>query len=415
MMLLAYFLFVAATFPLLFGKDRLFGIIYALLFVYSFFALLGYMYMPGYSESLSAYFGEDVGRIGLNFIFASMACIFLINMVIYKNAVTGSVVNKTGISVDIAGNSIGPVLMWGVLIAFIAATAINFNQLSWYIAELDEVPVSLSLYILLFKMSSGVIIFLYGVIRMNLVSNSKSFILPVILYAVAFMVAAAKLGNRTDPAALIIGIIYFETARSKVNFKTIILAFSIVVAAATILTVVEMTRYNGAYVSMPLSERIIKNDYFAPAHVLLGAIAYNFVDPLEVVRSNFSNALVKMEYPFLQKPVMDLFAPGVASRSASYAFYVFTEGFMFMGLWGFIYNGVVISFFVRFWNMLGCTSDNRMNIIIRSVLATMAINVVRGQSAYFVKYLYTFFLPVMVIGIVLIGVRLRPVIRTVRQ
>ena len=77
-----------------------------------------------------------------------------------------------------------------------------------------------------------------------------------------------------------------------------------------------------------------------------------------------------------------------------------------MGFAGIIYNALVVSFFVKLWNLLGCTSDPRINLLIRSILATMAINVVRGQSAYFIKYLYMFFIPVFIVAVVLLGLRL---------
>ena len=413
MIMIAYLAFVAVTFPLLFGRDRLIGIIYALLFVYSFFALLGYLYMPGYSETLNAYFGDTVGRIGVNFVFASMALIFLLNMAIYRRAVSTDQTALKGIPVVIGGNRLGPLILWSLLATFTGWTTYNFNDLTWYIAELDVVPLQLSLYLLLFKLSSGIIILFYTIIRLNLIPGYRHFILPISMYTIVFLVAATKLGNRTDPAALIVGALYFESARKKLEFKTIAATFLLVAFAASLLTVVEMTRYDGSYVQMTLSERIIKNDYFAPAHVMLGAIAFDYIDPREVIESNFANALVKMQHAFLQKPVMDLFAPGVASRSASYAFYVFTEGYMFMGLLGFAYNALVVTFFVKIWNLLGCTKDVRINLAIRSILSTMAINVVRGQSCYFIKYLYTFFLPVMLVGIVVMGLRVAPRLRKV--
>lgn len=415
MILIAYLLFVTVTFPLLFARDRLMGIIYALLFVYSFFALLGYLYMPGYSETLSAYFGDRVGRIGLNFVFASMALLFVMNMALYRGAVVDINQPVRGVPVRVSGNPLGPLALWGLLGAFALGTAANFNDLSWYIAELDAVPLGLSFYLLLFKMSSGVIVLCYAIIRLKLVPQYRQLRLATALYALVFMAAAVKLGNRTDPAAMVVGIAYFESATRRIRPRTLVAGFLAVALIATLLTLLEMTRYNGSYTQMTLSERIIKNDYFAPAHVMLGAIAYNFIDAGEVFRSNFANALVRMQYPFLQKPVMDLFVPGVASRSASYAFFVFTEGFMVMGLAGILYNAVVVTGFVRFWNLLGCSNDPRVNLLIRSILATMAINVVRGQSCYFIKYLYTFFLPVLLIGLVLIGLKLAPRLKVVTQ
>ncbi|MDX5986612.1 hypothetical protein SIL82_20350 [Sphingomonas echinoides] len=408
MLLTSYAMFFLATMPFLFARDRLIGIVYALLFIYSFFSFLGYIYMPGYSETLHAYFGDRVGELGIYFVFASMALLFVINMALYKGAVVNGNQITKGVGVVVAGNQNGPTILWLILILFTVLTAVNYENLSWYIAELDEVPIQISFYILLFKMSSGLIVFCYVVFRMKIGDRYRKFVAPTIIYTFVFIAAAVKLGNRTDLAALIIGIAYFECAIRKIRPRVVVISAVIVIIVMTLLTLLEMNRYADSVSQTTLSERIIKNDYFAPAHVMLGAIAFNFIDPGEVIRSNFANALVRMDYPFLQKPVMDLFAPGVASRTASYAFYVFTEGFIFMGFWGFIYNAIVITGFVKLWNLLGCTSDPLVNLLIRSVIATMAINVVRGQTCYFIKYLYMFTLPVLVVGVILIGVRLVP-------
>ena len=84
MVLLLYIGFCIVTIPILFIRDRLIGIIYALLFLYSAFAFIGYLYMPGLSESILAYFGDQAGYQALYFVFLSMALIFGINFLLYK-------------------------------------------------------------------------------------------------------------------------------------------------------------------------------------------------------------------------------------------------------------------------------------------------------------------------------------------
>ena len=41
-------------------------------------------------------------------------------------------------------------------------------------------------------------------------------------------------------------------------------------------------------------------------------------------------------------PITELIAPGVANRSQGFAFYLFTEGYVFMGFFGFIYKNAVL-------------------------------------------------------------------------
>ena len=84
MILLLYIGFCIVTMPILFIRDRLAGIIYALLFLYSAFAFIGYLYMPGLSESILAYFGDQAGFLALYFVFLSMVLIFGINFFLYR-------------------------------------------------------------------------------------------------------------------------------------------------------------------------------------------------------------------------------------------------------------------------------------------------------------------------------------------
>jgi hypothetical protein len=110
-----------------------------------------------------------------------------------------------------------------------------------------------------------------------------------------------------------------------------------------------------------------------------------------------------------------MFNEGVATRSAGYAFFVLAEGFIALGFFGVLYNAFVVTFFVRLWNFLGCTDSRFVNLLIKTLLATMCINVVRTQSSQFIKITYTYFLPVMLIAIIMLGLRIGLSRRPVRE
>jgi hypothetical protein len=56
---------------------------------------------------------------------------------------------------------------------------------------------------------------------------------------------------------------------------------------------------------------------------------------------------------------------------------------------------------------LASTSDPQVNAVLLALMACMIVNVVRGQTSYFIKYLYTFILPSLVVYTSLAGVSLR--------
>ncbi len=406
MIIAIYTIFFLFSFPFIFTTNRLVGTAYGLLFLYSIFALVGYLYFPGQSEFLGAYFGDDVGYEAAYFITLSLGGFFAINMVLYRRSAANARFDHR-MNVVFSGQNYS-VIMMGLLIAvFTTGLAYNFSELSWFIAERESVPLALGAFLFLFKTSVGILIVLYVAIRGKITPHFRRLIVPALIYMVLFLIAAVKLGNRTDPAALVVGIIVFESMTRTITLRTVFLSATIIFLAIIGLSIVETFRYGDLQSQAPIADRIIRNDYFAPAHILFAAIAFGYVQPMEVIVSNFSNALIRFNYPYLQQPITDLFRPNVATRSAGYAFYVFSEGYVFMGFWGFLYNAIVPSLYLKLWNKIVCTNHPMVNNMINAILATMAINLVRGQTSYFIKYGYTFVLPVMLFAVALLGIRIR--------
>jgi hypothetical protein len=93
------------------------------------------------------------------------------------------------------------------------------------------------------------------------------------------------------------------------------------------------------------------------------------------------------------------------SRNASYAFFIFAEGFMFMGWWGFLYNGFVPSTLLYVWRRIGKVKDSEYALVLSSILACYSVDFVREQSSYFVRYLWLYLLPNMILYACLTGVK----------
>ena len=47
----------------------------------------------------------------------------------------------------------------------------------------------------------------------------------------------------------------------------------------------------------------------------------------------------------------------------------------------------------RIRRLLARTQDTRLNALLMGLMGCMIVNLVRGQSSYFIKYFYTFVLP----------------------
>ena len=219
MILLLYIGFCIVTIPLLFIRDRLIGIIYALLFLYSAFAFIGYLYMPGLSESIQAYFGDQAGYTALYFIFLSMILIFAINYFLYSNKYSEKVKYGFVTNFDKSNNFslFALAIPYLIIFIFIYYLWININNLSWTEAQQENVSFDLTIFIAIFKLSVGVLIMLYVFIREKCYKNYHNLIIPFVTYLLLFFFASFLLGNRTDPAALIVGILFLESSRRRLS------------------------------------------------------------------------------------------------------------------------------------------------------------------------------------------------------
>lgn len=406
MLNIAYLVFFLVTFPFAMARNRLFGFYYAALYVYSAFALAGYLYLPGISESLQAYFGDQIGQMALIFTFGSMAAFWAVNMVIYR----GTPRVRAALLVSHAGKVtlFGNCAFAAITAIFIGLLAINFSSLSWYLFEDSEkLPTETAIFLALYKTTVGLLATGYVILRNHEIRRDKFFQAVYVLLGSAFVLASIRLGNRTDPAAIICGMILYETLARKLRIQTIAAVGAVLLVAFVALSAIEYFRYTEGGIRAPLLERIVRNDYYAPAHMLFAAMAFDFVQPLAVIRSNTANALVMLGEPYLQQIVTELFRTDVATRSAGYAFYIMTEGWIFAGWAGIAYNAIIPSAGLWLWNRLGCTNSQFANMLTQVLVACMLLNVTRGQSSYFIKYSYMFVLPNLVLAAIFVGLRIR--------
>jgi hypothetical protein len=408
-LLAAEFLLITLGTRQLFMQDRLAGIYFLFLGIYAIPAQIGYLYLPELSELIQAYFGEDVWLTATQFIILSMFAFF----VAFKYG-RNAILTHLPFHLSIKPRKTARVPLWigtALIVAILAYDAcyllLNFSDISWQTAQEDEVTGASPgyfLFLTLFKQMVGVCLILYAALRQESTLIRKWPLRGLSLVAFAlFLFIAVKLGNRTDLVAITLGIVTYETAKSRIDAKFLLRVGAALCIVVFLLIVVEVSRSQNESEATGLTVAILTKDYYAPAHMLFAAISFDFVQPLTVIWSNTANALVKLNVPYLQATVTDLFRPDLATRSAGYAFYVLTEGFIFMGMLGFIYNGIILTLGIAFWRKLASTNSREFNLFMMALLGSMIVNVVRGQTSYFFKYSYTFLLPGMLIYCSIMG------------
>jgi hypothetical protein len=142
-------------------------------------------------------------------------------------------------------------------------------------------------------------------------------------------------------------------------------------------------------------ESFVQQDYFAPSLTLFASQSFEYIDPDEVLRSNFFNTLIFFNYPTLGQTVGGLIMN--TTRTQGFAYYILTEGYNFLGTFGFIYNGLVITLGLALWRKLAASNNPDYNRYMYGLMVSLVLPVVRAQTSYFVKDMYVVFLPGMAI------------------
>lgn len=400
----------------LFKADRIFGAYFFFLFIYGFFPLVGYQYFPELSVVINAYFGEEIWMESALFVILSLLCFILaynfLGATFFRyipiQLVVGTSKNKL-----LKRRIASAVLSFVFLFVFLYSVA-NPEQINWYSAQ-DAVNVSLgyTFFLFVYKNMTACCVALYCLHRQNKLVHSKSLsALYVAIFILLFLITSFNLGNRTDVLSLMLAIIIYESYTNRLDLQRLLKYVAIALLFLLIMSLIEGLRYTDQVSKdTEIASALIAKDYYYPAHMLFAAVKYGIVDPVEVLISNTSNALIMINQPYLQQTVTDYFLSEFATRTQGFAFYVFTEGYMVMGGAGFIYNGIVLVLFLVIWRRIAATNDTSSSIAMLSLMGTMLVGLTRGQTAYFIKGLYFYVLPGFWIYLWLSGKKSRLIIK----
>lgn len=412
----------AVTARYIWNRDLLFGGVYVFLYVYTVFTQIGYAYYPALSVLIGAYFGPEVFLSVSVFVTLSFLALFVCFVLFHRRVARRP-------SYEIAASRRPPaglfyIAVVGHVIGLLQYFVRNYDLLTYDNASNEDFQSQMGIGFLsfgvAFKMSVFIILILYFLLRVRTSDRNRArrgvlFVL-LLLEAALFMVVTAKLGNRTDPFALTCAVVVLELAHERQRARITVRKrgvwkwVKVGMAVAGILyalTIVESTRGAGDGQTQFDLERLLLKDYYAPAHILIAAMALKYVNAWEVFVSNTANALVMLKHPYLQATVADLFNPGISSRSASYAFYIFSEGFIAAGWLGCVYNGVVVFAGVTLWRRLANSNSPYYNLFMSCLVATQMANIARSQSSYFIKDIYMLFAPAMFLFYLATGLRPR--------
>jgi hypothetical protein len=380
-------------------RDKFVGVFFLFLFIYCIFAQVGYFYFSELSEFIGAYFGERSWYKATAFIVLSFISFLFFFFFCYN-----PILHLIPFSISIKRGRLGGLGARTALLVLVLALVYqvlylidNSETINWLTAQDEEATgqnIPFRVFIFLFKLLVGINLALYVLVRLRSGLISPRWLRLFFVASLGvFFVVAFRLGNRTDILAFGLGVALFELYKAKATLRTYVVGVFGSFVLVAFMIAIETFRADVVQDATGILPAIIGQDYYAPAHILFAAVAFDVIDPIEVMRSNFANALILMNVPYLQTGVTELFNPGVATRSAGYAFLVLAEGYIFAGLWGAVYNGAVLNLWLALWRKVAMSNSRDFNLLALAIMGAMLVNLVRGQTSFFIKYFYMFVFP----------------------
>lgn len=404
---------------LIWRRDVYFAIFFSMLVLYSVVAQWGYFLVPELSEViLRMYFGEAAIAPAAFFTSLSLLALFASYRFVYK-PLTRKQTFRLKKARDQSG--IFLILYAASLIAFLLVYLPLRAELNYGNASDEDFLESAGLLYRIFwqfyKFSVFGLLVAYALARQRIFRDSarqRALLLMLAIHGAIFIAATITVGSRTDPLALVLGIVGFEVySRKLATQSTRGIAFAkrrlpigkILIGCALalyLLTLLESYRSGGSTTrddvsASAVAQAALLKDYYTPFHVLVGAMEQNYVAPLTAISSNLANSLMFLGVDYLQYFVVEQWAPGSVSRSSSPALFAFTEGFVTLGWLGFSYNGVVWAAGIALWRKLSRTNNDHFNALAFCITLALAATMARSQSSYFIKDIYLWFLPALLL------------------
>jgi len=391
-------------------KDIYWGAVFFSLYLYIIFVLIGYVNFPELSVFVKAYFGLDQFGELISYLFLSFLCFY--GMFKLVHPLTNRFSIKTS-EVKTHWTSRGFILLVACHLAYLVLYLLIYGNLLNYDTASDDDFLNTQgwpffLFSVLFKFSVGVILVLYVAVRTRREYRqnvpARLYVSLLIAETTTFFYTAVLFANRTDIVALFAGLTMFEIKFERLTLRKFALTVCTAGVLYAVMSLIEASRGTGVANTAGFQALLFK-DYYAPGHMLVAALNLNFIHPWLVIKSNFCNSLILLNEPYLQAPITDLINPGIATRSRGYAFFLFTEGYLVLGWWGWIYNATIILGAYSFWRVLAQSRNRPYHLIFYALLGTQVVNSVRGQSSYFIKLLFMYFIPLLFIFFLATGIR----------
>lgn len=391
--------FFVVTFWLLFRRDRFCSIFYLILYIYT----LPVEICSGYLPFLLKFdFGKEVY---FPFYVFSTLSIFAFWLFVFLKSRTHRIINCVG---DLAQhksiNSNKAKLVYYIIVCILIVQGIiillSLGDISYHhLTSVDykkshPLLIAGSAMFLVSKPLALLLLFKY----LSSKSFERKFCLFLLLWNISQNFLYGTLaGSRSGILSIMLALFFAVYGYRKVSLKNLIKVGAIGLVSIGLLQGVRSFRSEGEVDDKIEEYAILQNDYADPGLTTLAAIKYEVTEPIEVIFSNIARIFPFVDYPYLYITITEIFAPGLADEANALGFYIFTEGYMFCGIPGFIYNAIVIGGLLLYWRRLGRTNNKLFNLYILSLMISFFFAMVRAQSVWFIRNLWQFIIPMVIL------------------
>ena len=366
-------------------KNRLFGLFSMVLYLYLLPTEITYRF---YHHFANDYWGRDVWYEFYGFVSLSLLTLFLFFKLSKSKKIVYNVVYNKNNNTKWIGWSI--IIIYNIVTSYYLYT--NIALISYHsLVEngyegfgLDTITITDTLV-----KSIPAFVILPLLSLKNKTILTKVFILYniILFFSYAFIT-----GNRSDMLAFFVAITLLWIYGRKLKLKQILYLGSFAILFLYIAG--QMSNLRGIESGSSLAETLLKQDYMAPAYNILGVQAKQIVAPMTVLSSNFHKLFPSMGGEWLYMVVGPKIFAFDVSASASAGFHSFTEGYLFAGFWGFLYNGIIMGALVTLWYRFMRTNDDKYNRFMFALMGCLFFAIIsRGQYIHYIRNIYMTFLP----------------------
>jgi len=411
-------IFVILSSCYIWKKSRTFFVCYIILFLYTIFSQLGYLFYKDYYQLFTEipYFSKEIFIQYSCYISLSLLAIFTIFIFFYnKNKEIGvslQIKNKERKSKNLLYISL--ILLINIVEIYFLVK--NFNTLSY---GNQATLKSNKIWFYIFAINGITILSLIAKFKMTRNIQTKIVYTIILLITLStFLITSIKAGQRIEMLGTLTGIaiffLFYQKEMQKQQSKKrkrhlIFISITIIVIIGFFQAVrsnrEEISNINDVPLALTKTETytrildpqdVIFQDWFAPSLSLATSIEKNIIIPKTVIESNIRVLIPFIDHKTLGESISRIIAP---KSNQGFGYYILTEGYNLMGFLGFIYSAIVFTFGIFLLEKFFSNTENIIfNSYMAGIIGVASLDIIRGgQIIIFFKILYLYFLPAIIL------------------